>query len=146
MAFEIIAVVTNEGKRRMAQAIATAKCFAVNTFAVSSFGHDPANPTLALSPDPAQLECVPGGVPLFGPEPIDSYTYVGTHCPEFSCTVEEGEAVGVISSVCLLGTIQCSPIPLDPELGLSFLFAVANMPYWAKTDQDSRTWKITIRF
>ena len=146
MAYEIIAVVTNTAKSAMAEALATGKSFKIDNFALGSNGHDPTNPTTALTPDPSQTECVPGSSPMFGPEPIDSYAYTGSFCPEFTCRVEEGEAVGVISSLCLIATYVYSPTPGDPDVGTTFLYGIAHMPFWAKTDQDSREWKVTLRF
>ncbi len=146
MAYEIIAVVTNDAKGNMAQALATGKSFKIDNFALGSAGHDPNNMTTALTPDPSQTECVPGGSPMFGPEPVDSYAFGTAFCPTFTCRVEEGEAVGVVSSLCMIATYVYSPTPGDPDLGTTFLFALANMPYWAKTDQDSREWLVTLRF
>jgi len=146
MPFEILAVVTNEGKARIAEAIATGKSFKVDHFALTSKGHLESDPTIAKTPDPAQTTCDPDDAPPSFYDAIDSYSYTGTFCPEFTCTVSENEAVGRISSLCLIGTIVYSPTPGDPEIGVTFLFAVANMPLWIKTDLDSRDWKVTIHF
>lgn len=146
MAFEIIAVVTNEAKGRLAEMLATGKSFKVTYFSVGDQGHDPSDPTIALAPDPSDTVCNKGQPVLFGPEPIDGYSYTGTFCPTFMCVVEEGEAVGVISTICLIATIVYSPTPGDPEVGQTFVFAIANMPFWAKTDLDSRTWYISTQF
>jgi len=147
MAFEIIAVVTNEAKSRLAEMLATGKSFYCSHFALDDYGYDPANPTIALTPDPAQTTCDPDGLPpLFGPKAVEGFTYTGSFCPEFECYVSESEAVGSIGSLCLIATIVYSPTPGDPEIGSTFLFAIAHMPLWVKTDLENRTWLVTIQF
>jgi hypothetical protein len=126
MAFEPLAIITNEAKRRTAEMWVSGKSFQVKYFAVSAGGHDPTDPTVALAPDPAATQMP--GTPFFGPEPVDSYEFTSDFCPRFICRIEENEVSGGVSSVGLYGEIVYSPIPLDPEIGTTFLFAVYNRP------------------
>jgi len=146
MAFEVIAVVTNETKVRQAVAHATGKSFKVTSFSLGDRGHDPTDPTLALTPDPTETECNSGYPVVFGPKAIDGYTLIGTFCPQFRCSVSETEVVGVITQVCLIAEIVYSPIPGDPEVGDTFLYAIANRPYWVKTSEEGRIWLISPQF
>lgn len=145
--YTVLAIVTNEGKQRLAEALATGKSFKIDTFALTGEGHDTSNPVNSLTPDPSRQSCMgdPNLSPLFE-DVIDGYSYSGTFCPTFQCTVDYSEAVGSISSICLIGTIVYSPTPNDPEVGTKFLFAYGNMPLWVKTAQDTRTWEVTLHF
>ena len=46
----------------------------------------------------------------------------------------------------LMTSIVYSLTPGDPEIGSTFLFGIANMPLWVKTDLESREWKVTVHF
>lgn len=127
MAFEPLAIITNEAKRRTAEMWMAGKSFQVKFFSVSAGGHDPTDPTVALAPDPASTSMP--GTPFFGPEPVDGYEITTDFCPKFICRIEENEVAGSVSSVGLFGEIVCNPNdPLDPEIGTTFLFAVYNRP------------------
>lgn len=141
MAFESLAVVTNEAKRRIADMWVTGKSYKVNTFAISSGGHDPVDPTIALAIDP-ESTVMPGAPPIFGPEPIDSIEYVSDFCPVFICQLEPGEVTGVVSCVALFAEIVYPTT--DPEYGTSFLFAVHNRPQLVFTGTDSATFRINV--
>jgi hypothetical protein len=78
---------------------------------------------------------------VFGPKAIAGFTFANDFCPVFECFLDYGEAVTQFSSICLIAQIVYSPIPADPELGDTFLFAVANFPQRPKTDIE----KLTIR-
>lgn len=146
--YEVVAVVTNGAKQRLAEMMATGKSFMINQFALTDQGHDTLDPAVALTPDPTRETCMPnppGGAPRFT-DSIDSYSYTGTFCPEFTCRVDYGEAIGEISSICLIAQIVYSPTSGDPELGTTFLFAYANMPLWVKTALDAREWNVTLHF
>lgn len=150
---EALALVTNQGKARIASMLATGKSFVVDTFVIGSNGHDPADPTLALTPDPARTGCYCG--PLGAPaesisvlggcslvDTIDAVSFASFSCPVFTAVVAPGEATGAVSSVCLLGTVSYSPIPGDPEIGLKFVFAIANFPLKYKVPGDRFTYEI----
>ena len=113
--FEALAVVTNSGKARMAELIASGKSFMVDRFVVGDQGHDETDNTIALTPDPARTGCycapesitVSGGCLFEGL--ISNTTFTSTTCPVFQVVLAKGQATGVISSVCLLGTVVYSP-------------------------------------
>lgn len=138
MAFEARALVTNEGKERIGEMWATGKSYQVTHFAVTAGGHDPTDPTTALAVDPAATT-MPGEPHIFGPEPVDSYEWESDLCPTFVCTIEQGELIGIMSSVGLYATIVYSPIPGDPEVGTRFLFGVYNRPMLILTSTDGPT-------
>lgn len=143
MAFTSIAVITNEAKRRIAEMWISGKSYQVKYFALTSGGHDPNDPTIALAIDPASTT-MPGSPPFFGPEPIDSITLVSDFCPVFECVVKTGEVVGIVSSVGLFAEIVYSPTPGDPEVGTTFLFAVHNRPQVVFTPSDSAVFNINV--
>lgn len=138
MAFEIKALITDEARRRTAESWATGKSFQVIGFALGNAGHDPLDPTAAVAPDPGAMECQ---AVVFGPKACSGFTFANDFCPVFECVLDYGEAVTLFSSVCLIAQIVYSPVPGDPELNDTFLFAVANFPQRPKTDTE----KLTIR-
>lgn len=138
MAFEIKSLLTDQARRRTAESWATGRSFQVVGFALGNAGHDPLDPTTALAPDPGMEECL---AVVFGPKAIAGFTFANDFCPVFECFLDYGEAVTQFSSICLIAQIVYSPIPADPELGDTFLFAVANFPQRPKTDIE----KLTIR-
>jgi len=150
--FESLCVVTNEGKARIAQLLATGKSFKVDAFVIGDKGHDPVNPMFAITPDPTRTGCyctsegieISDGCIFVGVVPPPAFA--SATCPVFTVMLEKGEATGVVSSICLLGTIVYSPIPLDPEVGTSFLFAVANFPMRVKLPQERYVYDLTIQF
>ena len=119
----------------MAQLIASGKSFQVDRFVVGDQGHDPIDLTIALIPDPAKAGCycspesltVASGCSYEGL--ITNISFNSTTCPIFNIVLAKGQATGVVTSICLVGTVVYSPIPNDPELGTRFSFAVANFPY-----------------
>lgn len=145
MAFEALAIITNEAKRRISDMWITGKSYQVKYFSVSSGGHDPSDPTTAIAVDPAAT-VMPGDPPIFGPEPVDAFELVADNCPVFVCNIEQGEVTGVVSSVALFAEIVYSPIPSDPELGTTFLFAVYNRPILVMTGTDSAEFRINVFF
>lgn len=149
--FEALALITNSGKARMAQLIASGKAFKVERFVVGDQGHDPLDPTIALTPDPAKEGCycapesltVAGGCSYEGL--ITSVSFNSTTCPVFNIVLAKGQATGVVTSICLLGTVVYSPILNDPEVGTRFSFAVANFPYRIKIPGERYEYNIAIQ-
>ncbi len=133
MAFETKALVTDEARRRKAEGDATGKSFLVVGFSLGNAGHDPQDPTTALAPDPAQVEAFSV---VFGPKATSGFTYANNFCPVWECLVDYGEGVTLFSSVNLIAQIVYSPIPGDPELNTTFLYAVANFPQRPKLDTE----------
>lgn len=153
---EALALVTNQGKARIAEMLATGKSFQVDHFVIGANGHDSSDPTLAVTPDPARTGCycgppgspvesltTAGGCSLL--DVIDGVSYASFSCPVFTCSVEPGEATGAVSSLCLLGTVVYSPIPGDPEVGVRFLFAIANFPLKYKTPTDRFVYEVLVQ-
>jgi hypothetical protein len=150
--FEAIAIVTNSGKARIANLLATGKSFVIDRFVVGDQGHDPIDNTIALTPDPARSGCycssesitVVGGCKYEGL--VSDVTFNNSTCPVFHLEIEPGVATGTISSVCLIGTIVYSPTVGDPEIGTQFLFAIANFPIKVKTPQERFDYTLAVQF
>jgi hypothetical protein len=153
---EALALVTNQGKARIAEMLATGKSFVVDTFVVGANGHDPGDPTLALTPDPTRTGCYcgPFGTPAEAittaggctfVDSIDSVSFASLSCPVFEAIVLPGEATGAVSSLCLLGTVVFSPTAGDPEVGTKFLFAIANFPLKFKIPSDNFTYEVFVQ-
>lgn len=142
MAFEVKALLTDEARRRRAESDTTGKSFVVVGFVLGNAGHDPLDPTTALAPDPAQTECL---ATVFGPKAVASFTYANDSCPVWDCLVDIGEGVTLFSSICLLAQIVYSPIPSDPELNETFLYAVANFPQRPKIDTERLTIRVGVQ-
>lgn len=141
MAFNIIATVTDLGRQKLAEMLISGKSFNVNLFEVGSGGHDPLDPTIALTPDPTATTCASS---VFGPEAIDSSFLSSQFCPEFVCRLETNEAVAPLSTICLIGTVVYPDT--DPEFGTTFLFAVGNFPLRVKTDAEDLEFRVVVQF
>ena len=90
MSFAVVAIVTDLGRQRIAQQLITGKSFVLDHFSMGSAGHDPLDPTTALSPDPTATSC-PSVV--FGPESVDASVLITPFCPQLTCRLEPLEAV-----------------------------------------------------
>lgn len=145
MAYEIIAIPTNEAKRRRARGDTYGTAYKVKYFAVTAGGHDPNDSRIAVAVDPAATT-MPGGAPLFGPELIDGVIWKSDFCPAYRCRVESGEYVGGVSSVGLWAEIvYVDPSdPSPPALGYTFLFAVANRPLLNLVSVDFVEFSLTV--
>jgi hypothetical protein len=142
MAYDSLAVLTNEAKRRIGEMWATGKSYQVKYFSLSSGGHNPQDPTIALAVDPT-LQTLPGNN-IFGPEPIDEVQWSSDVCPIFVCRVEAGEIRGSVSSLGLWAEVVYVP-PGDPEeVGTRFLFAIHNRPLVPFTGSDSAEFSVNV--
>jgi hypothetical protein len=136
MALEIRALLTDEARRRRSEGDATGKAFRVVGFQLGNAGHDPLDPTTALAPDPGATSVASS---VFGPKAVSGFTYANDYCPVWECLVDFGEGVTLFSSVGLIAQIISSPVPSDPELNTTFLYALANLPQRPKLDQEQLT-------
>jgi hypothetical protein len=145
VAYEIIAIPTNEAKRRRARSDTYGTAYKVKYFAITAGGHDPNDPRVAIAVDPASTT-MPGGAPLFGPEPIDGVVWKSDFCPAYRCRVESGEYTGGVSSVGIFAeVVYVDPSDPDPPaLGYTFLFAVANRPLLNLVSADSVEFSLTV--
>jgi hypothetical protein len=142
MAYDSIAVITDEAKRRMGESWVTGKSFKVKYFSISSGGHNPLDPTVALAVDPTQTEMQ--GAVLLGPAPIDGYEFSSDNCPIILCNVLPGEIIGAVSSLGLWAEVEYVP-PGDPEpVGTRFLFAIHNRPLVVFTGSDSAEFRVNL--
>tara|TARA_R100000656_G_scaffold104176_1_gene76149 strand:+ start:174720 stop:175196 length:477 start_codon:yes stop_codon:yes gene_type:complete len=153
---EAVALVTNQGKARIGEMLASGKSFVVDSFVIGANGHDPVDPTLALSPDPGRTGCYcgPEGSPIESitttggcslVDAVDTVGFASFSCPVYTCAVEAGEATGAVSSLCLLGTVVYSPVAGDPEIGTQFLFAIANFPLKYKAAGDRFVYEVFVQ-
>jgi hypothetical protein len=143
MAFSVIATVTDIGRQRLASSLITGKNFQIDQFTIGSGGHDPLDPSTALTPDPTATTAP---AVVFGPEPVDAATLVSQFCPEFTAILAPNEGVAPLSSICLIGTVVFSPLLGDPDIGSTFLFAIGNFPLRVKTDTESLEFRVTVQF
>ena len=146
-AYECIAIPTNEAKKYIARMRAYGTSYRFVSFGVNSGGHDPLDPRVSLAVDPTAT-VMPGGPPLFGPEPIDSITWRNDFCETYVCKILPGEYQGEVSSIGLWAEIvYLGPSdPLPPALGYQFLAAVCNRPLLVMTGVDSEEFDVTLFF
>jgi len=128
------AILTNSARARIAKMLETGKSYKITHFLLGDEGHDPEDPTIALTPNPAAQTCM-GNV--FGPKAVAGVTYANASCPVWQCTITAGEYVGPVSALCLVATIVYSPDVGDPEVGLTFTAAVATRPLFIQSDLDT---------
>jgi hypothetical protein len=142
----IIAALTEEGRRRIADMTISGRGFQVTKFVVGSGGVDPGDPSVALTPNPAVLNLPSqtfGPKGLVQPSPGITGTLVSPFCPEYIGLLDFNEANGKISNVGLIATINFPPS--DPLVGTDFLFAIGNRPEINKTDGDQLQLSITLQ-
>ena len=144
MAFNVITTITDQGRQRIADLLATGKSFKITKFSVSDGGHSISDPTVALAPNPAAIVC-PESTFSFGPVTINAVSLVSAFCPQFTCILGTGDANAPLSSICLLGTIESSPIIDDPDVGEDFLFSIGNFPLKVKTSSDVFTFNCLVQ-
>ena len=142
MAFEVQALITDEGNRRTTEGWATGKSFVVTGFTIGNAGHDPLDPTTALTPDPGATSVAS---PVFGPRAVSGFTYANDSCPIWECKIGFGEGVSLFSSIGLIAQILTSPVPSDPEIGNTFLFALANFPQRPKLGNENLVIRVGVQ-
>src|SRR5690242_4086212 len=103
---DIVVTLTNEARRMEAQANLYGYGYRIEYFVIGSGGHDPGDASLAL-PLNLDAETLPGQ--FFGPEPIDKSALISPTCPQWTCILQPGEAVGEISNIGLIATIVFIP-------------------------------------
>jgi hypothetical protein len=148
LAISIIAALTNVGRSRIADMTVSGRGFQITEFEVGSGGHDPGDPTVALTPDPTDVtlpQMTFGPKPLVQTNPPYTGVLVTPFCPEFTGFLDFTEANGEVSNFGLIGVINYSPIPNDPLVGTPFLFAIGNTPLKVKTDADQFVINITLQ-
>jgi len=142
---DFVVSLTKKGRELEAQQLLYGYGFRIDYFVLGAGGHDPGNPTIALPLDTDVVE-LPGQ--FFGPEPIDIKELVTPTCPRFTCIVQPGEAVGGISNLGLVASIQSVPSgsPVDaPTVGSTFLYALCAFPLRYKVSASRETFTISIK-
>ena len=142
-AFSVESVVTNLARQWTARAIAEGYAWKVVSFVMGDLGHNPDQPTIALTPDPAITDC-PGIV--FGPKAVTGHTYPTPSCPVWQCDLLPLESVALISSICLIGQVQISPYVDDPALNTFFVATYGTFPAEVKVDTKAESFLVAIRF
>lgn len=143
MSLSIIASITDKGRSALADLLDTGVAFTITDFVSGGGGHDSGDPQVALTPDPA-LTTLPSQT--FGPKPLEDKVPVTPYCTRFVCKLENLDAVGNLSNVGLLATYTYSPIPNDPLIGTTFLYAVGNFPLTVKTDAEEKFINVEVEF
>jgi hypothetical protein len=142
----VIAALTEEGRRRIADMTISGRGFQITKFVVGSGGHDPGDPNVPLTPSTSVL-ILPsqtfGPKALVSPSPGLTGTLLSPFCPQYVGLLDFNEANGEISNVGLIGTINYPP--LDPLVGTDFLFAVGNRPLVVKSDADQLQISMTLQ-
>jgi hypothetical protein len=139
------AELTNEARKRFANMAVTGRSYLIEQFETGEGGHDPANPTLSLTPDVSLTELPQKS---FGPKAIQVTDKVLTDMftVKVTITLAETEAVGPLSNIMLIARINSSPIPNDSELNTTFPFAVANMPMQNKLAGETKEYDLIINY
>lgn len=143
MSLSILASVTDSGRANLAEMLQMGRAFTVTHFVTGGGGHDPGDPQVALTPDPALIS-LPNQT--FGPKIISSKVLVTPYCVKYMCELDFNDAVGNLSNFGLVATYTYSPISGDPLVGTTFLFAVGNSPLDVKTDGYQETINIEVEF
>lgn len=143
MAQRITATLTDVARTKLADMLANGRSFIVDSFVTGEGGHNPGDPAEALTPDPS-VTTLPSQT--FGPKAISSSTLASPFCVNFICDLDTVEAVGPLSNIGLYATVNYSPIPGDPLVGTTFLYAIGNMPLQIKTDAETKSFSISVLY
>lgn len=112
---DIVVSLTNQARQMEAQALLYGYGYQISTFVIGSGGSDPGDPTLAL-PLNLNADTLPGQ--FYGPVEIDNAALISPTCPQWTCILQPGEAVGNVSNIGLIATVVFIPeasILLDPS-------------------------------
>lgn len=143
MSLSILASVTDVGRANHAEQLQMGRAFTITHFVTGGGGHDPGDPQVALTPDPALISLPKQ---TFGPKAIENKSLVTPYCVKYECTLDYNDAVGNLSNFGLIATFTYSPIANDPLIGTTFLYAVGNSPLDVKTDSYQETINIEVEF
>jgi len=142
----VIAAVTEEASRRIADMTISGRGFQVIKFVVGSGGVDPGDESVPLTPD-VEATTLPqqtfGPKALVEPTPGETGILISPLCPQFLGLLDFNEANGAISNVGLIAVINHPPG--DPLVGTEFLFAIGNRPQIIKSDADQLQLTITLQ-
>ena len=136
---------TRTGRQIEAQQLVYGYAYEIQFFELGSGGHDPANPTVAL-PLNTDVTELPGV--FFGPEPFDSAIMMTPTCSQFTCVAQQGDAVGGISNLGLIGVITYVPpgSPLGaPVKGSQFLHSLCNFALNYKVSSSRESFVVKIK-
>ena len=143
MAQAVVSTITDVARSKFAEMLSIGRSFTVTSFVTGEGCHDPGDPAVALTPNPSALSL---RLQTFGPKAITSKTLISPFCVEYVVDLLNLEAVGPISNIGLIATYTYSPIPSDPLIGQTFLFAIGNMPLQIKTDSESKQFRVQVQF
>lgn len=143
MAETIIASITDGARAAFANMLQMGRAFTITAFVTGEGGHDPGDPSTALTPDPTLLS-----LPLqtFGPKTITTKTLTTPFCVEVTCSLDLLEAVGPLSNLGLIATYTYSPVIGDPLVGTTILFSLASFPLSVKTDSETKVFSVLTYF
>ena len=134
---------TNEARKKLVQSQVKGFGWTIETFATGEGGHDPANPSLALTP---QVEVLSLPLLTFGPKNVALVEDYDVYTIRVQCALTGSEAVGVLSNIGLYARITHTLNPSDPLLNTTFLYAIGTMPMQTKLDGEVKTFDLFINF
>jgi hypothetical protein len=143
LATVLIAELTNIGRQRFADMTVNGRSFIIEQFEIGEGGHDPMNPSVALTPD-VSVTALP--LLTFGPKAVTSSGLLSIYTAQIDCGLASTEAVGTLSNIGLIARINYSPILADPLLNTTFLFALANLPMQNKLAGETRDFNLIINY
>jgi len=136
MAQAIIAAITDVARSKFADMVKTGNSFKVDSFVTGSGGHDPENPTVALTPDPTIVE-LPNITSDKRSIPETNIVFISPFCVQYQIVLDLLDSVGPLSNIGLYAT---------GSLSETFLFAVANFPLVVKTDAERRSIFVQVNY
>lgn len=136
MAQAIIAAITDTARSKFADMVKTGNSFTVDSYITGSGGHDPENPTVALTPDPTITD-LPNKTSDKKTIPDGNIILISPFCVQYQIALDLLDSVGSLSNLGLYAT---------DSTDTSFLFAVANFPLIVKTDAERRSIFIQVNY
>ena len=145
-------MITNYQKQNHVEALINGYAIQVTHFGVGNTGHDPDSPISCLTPDPTlnpnptvSGDRLPEDL-TFGPKLIDSYVVGTDFTPFWTCTLEKGEATGIISSYYLFAKFVTVPVLAPLLINKLWIFSYSYSPFSVKTDGEKWTLQMGTRF